>query len=354
MAVDSEKSPPKRSCWRTCGFLFACLATVLVVLLVVWAQYPLRCQCDLQYPLVPFSSHPIADLDFSGPRINHYQLFGTHNSYHQRSWLPVPPWQYSHKPIATQLDQGARTIEFDVHFGHGKWVVFHLPILDDHSSVNCLRDAFGQVRAWSEAHPCHFPLTIILEPKYLLDLHHWCTRAVLESLETLLLESFPREMLITPADIQGNYSSLRQAIEARGWPSVASARGKVLFEFDFWNENRLCRDAFDQVPLTSRLLFERRMGDIASDASIVELASDDPATITALAREHFLVRSYIGSINQNPDATREAWDTALAAGMHLIATDQWDASPRAIRCNPVTAGPDCQATLATLETCPES
>jgi hypothetical protein len=96
---------------RVALFVTLSLAAVLAVLVTVWARYPLRASCRQRLPLTRVLPRALPPIDFLAPQINQYQVVGTHNSYHQRSWLPVPPWQYSHPAIADQLDQGARTIE---------------------------------------------------------------------------------------------------------------------------------------------------------------------------------------------------------------------------------------------------
>lgn len=79
-----------------------------------------RCRLDLtgDFPsrvlLFP-SSHPSLDTSLA---TNPLKVYGTHNSYHRRTNIPVLGkfWKYEFPSIHAQLDTGVRHLELDVHY----------------------------------------------------------------------------------------------------------------------------------------------------------------------------------------------------------------------------------------------
>ena len=144
-------------------------------------------------------------------RINQAQVIGTHNSYHLRgpeslhkliaNYAPglAQELDYSHRPLAEQFSRlGIRQIELDCFAdpqgglyaeprGPKAAAALGLPPVPDHdpehrlrapgfkvmhvqdidyfSSVLTLKEGLQQVRAWSDQHPRHFPIFILLELK---------------------------------------------------------------------------------------------------------------------------------------------------------------------------------------------
>ncbi|MGL1687265.1 Ca2+-dependent phosphoinositide-specific phospholipase C, partial [Vibrio parahaemolyticus] len=53
--------------------------------------------------------------------------------------------------------------------------------------------------------------------------------AAFDALDAEVRAVFPPDALIAPDDVQGRYPTLRDAVLHDNWPTVAQARGKVLF-----------------------------------------------------------------------------------------------------------------------------
>jgi hypothetical protein len=169
----------------------------------------------------------------------------------------------------------------------------------------------------------------------------------------------PRGRVLTPADVRGNYSDLRGALNTRGWPALAATRGLVMFDLDLWSENADCRAPYEALPLVEQLFFVRGVFDPRAPAneSVVPTGGTvsimDPmqnlATVTAMARAGWLVRTTGGLASESGDAARAQLAALRAAGVHVIASDQYGL-PNVTdwRCNPVTAPPGCAADLAAL------
>ncbi len=380
------------------AFLSILVLTVLIVV-IVWTQYPLRTACDT--PSSASSSRPFPprgrNISFAQGelRVNHLQTFSTHNSYHRSSWLlVVPPWLYTHPPLRDQLRDGARGVELDLHHARGHFTIYHEPVVDDRSTVVCLADALAQVRDWALDNPCHVLTLISIEPKDALDYDHWCRHAnsgdLFREIQGTILAWLPRDRLLTPMDVQGDAATMRAALRGRGWPTVASTRGMFILELDLWSENVRCGDAYSTIPPAERLFFQRRsvqwesaasrrlgvktlgvsltaptyaarrpgaevlQGAYADDAAIVGLtnAPSHAETVATLVRAGYFVRSVtaLAGTTHGVDNVR----VLLHAGAHLLAVDAWEADyvlaerGQAQRCNPQTAPSDCAAALARI------
>ena len=164
-------------------------------------------------------------------RLNHLRMKGTHNSYHEKTpgvSTITPENNYTHANLSIQADRlGVRQFELDVHYIPGMGLrVFHTNL--DPSS-NCLGFAgcMQVLLDWSLANPHHAPLWIFIEPKdepFLVE-----ELGILQMIQDEINLTWPAELQITPADVQGNVSDLRTAVTTVEWPTVEESRGKVVF-----------------------------------------------------------------------------------------------------------------------------
>src|SRR5579864_3103397 len=149
-------------------------------------------------------------------RINQLQYIGTHNSYHVR----IKPHRnfkllnYTHPPLDVQLDRGVRSLELDLHNRDGVVEVFHVVKIDEGTTCRRLGDGLETVRKWSDAHPRHLPISFLFELKK--DGPGWDPKirpfdaAALDALDALVRSIFPASRCITPDDVRGNLSTLRE------------------------------------------------------------------------------------------------------------------------------------------------
>src|SRR5204863_4415694 len=170
-------------------------------------------------------------------RTNQVQVLATHNSYHIQQDAPIqssPTTQYTHAPLDQQLDLGVRGFEIDVvNAPDGSFPVLHTPVVDATSNCTPLAQCLQVTRAWSEAHPGHVPIFILIEPKnddidFVIDptLRRF-DAAGLDQLDKTVRSSLGRQ-LITPDSVRGKSKTLRVAVTGRGWPTLDKTRGKVL------------------------------------------------------------------------------------------------------------------------------
>ncbi len=338
-------------------------------------------------------------------RLNQVQVVGTHNSYHRRLAPKLfeiltsfdakfaAGVDYEHRPLDEQLDTGIRQLELDVYADPqgGRFAdraanplvglpkasglpelsapgfkVFHMPEVDYESSCLTLVACLRIVDDWSTAHPKHLPLMILVEAKEgaVPDVAKlgFATPlpigvAELDALDAEIRSVFGADRLITPDVVRGTRATLREAVTTDGWPTLAQARGKVMF--GLINDNQLAYvEGHDS--LRGRVMFTLS-GTSSPESAFV--SRPDPGTqaddIAALARQGFIVRTRADADTveaRSGAVTRR--DAALASAATWISTDfptpdakfgtgYAVALPGGLvaRCNSVIAPPACRDSL---------
>lgn len=260
------------------------------------------------------------------PRLNHLQALGTHNSYHLSPGALVKELDYTHRPLDEQLgEQGVRQFELDLHFAdppEGPIEVYHLEVLDTGSTCPTLVECLSVMKTWSDAHPTHHPLYVMLEVKTTFAADLAADR--LAALEAQILSVWPQERLIVPDQIQGAAANLRDGLAATGWPPIDDVRGRLLLVL---HDEGAWRDAYTAGGTTTagRLLFPDAFGDTGAPFAAVHSINDpigDLATLEAAVDAGHLVRTRADSDNVEPSAGDDARQiAALASGAHFISTD---------------------------------
>lgn len=342
-------------------------------------------------------------------KLNQIQVIGTHNSYH----AGIAPseskvWQvkyadaykgldYQHQPLPQQFDSGVRQIELDIFsdskgglYAHPSgpsnvaaaklppdpdfdpngvmnkpgFKVMHVQDVDYRSTCQPFIACLQQIRDWSHAHPGHVPIFILVETKqgkprgevHLTEPESF-TSATFDALDAEIRSVFPPNEMITPDDVRGHYDTLNEAVLAGNWPTLSSARGKVVFLMD----QRPVGPVYltGHPALRGRVLFTNaEPGE--PDAAFIE-RNDGPAEdITSLVRKGYLIRARTDSDTKeartNDTSTRDAM---IASGAQLLSTDypvnepaRWPGNfvvtlpgKAVTRCNPVNAPATCRTKL---------
>src|SRR6202789_2198306 len=217
-------------------------------------------------------------------KINQIQVIGTHNSYHagmafseakllqQKNPKLYDALEYRHRPLDEQLTSGVRQIELDIYADSagGRYArpmgidavaaaglpkdpdfdpegamskpgfkVMHVQDFDYRSVCQPLIACLKIVRAWSQSHPKHIPIFILLEtkqeelpPQYHAHTPEKFTSATFDALDTEIRSVFSPNEMITPDQVRGKHATLEEAVLHSGWPTLAAARGKVVFLMD--------------------------------------------------------------------------------------------------------------------------
>lgn len=306
-------------------------------------------------------------------RLNQVQVIGTHNSYHL---APSPNvlglvgprgpemgrgLDYGHRPLAEQFSKlGVRQVELDLYSdpSGGRYArpaarrlletmgrdpgpdpdeggrlrspgpkIFHIQDIDFRSTVATFAEALGQIRTWSVAHPGHVPILVQVELKEqpVLGLPTRPARfgrVGLDAVDGAIRATFPGRALLTPDDIRGASATLPEAVRSRGWPTLDSARGRVLFALDVGPETR---DLYleGHPALADRAMFVSVPPDHPAAAwMIVNDPIRDFDAIRNLVRAGYLVRTRADADTveaRRNDSTRR--DKALGSGAQFISTD---------------------------------
>ena len=152
--------------------------------------------------------------------------------------------------------------------------------------------------------------------------------------------------MITPDNVRGSHKTLEEAVLTTGWPTLESARGKVVFLLDQRRVGPLYTQGHPS--LEGRVLFTNAQAG-TPDAAFMEVnnSEGDPDLIPNLVRKGYLVRTMT---DPQPEAIRanngKRRDVAMASGAQILSTDYPLDEPAAsgfavrfdhgnIRCNPV-------------------
>jgi hypothetical protein len=277
-----------------------------------------------------------------GLRLDEIQVVATHNSYHLRSDAlrlfliglvqPGEPGKlrYSHAPLSEQLAGGVRSVELDVRNRGNRFVVSHVPLVDDRTTCPDFRSALEEIRLWSEHTPGHVPIIVLLELKddwtFLDPRLKPFDRAALDRLDELIKSAFPADRLITPDDVRRGMPTLEAAVLEHGWPLLRDARGRVLFVL---HENEELRRLFIEgnATLSGRAMFTCAPPG-SPDAAVAIL--NDPVTegrrIKDLVSRGYLVRTRADS---DLAVDRARLQAALDSGAQVVSTDYPPSEPDA-------------------------
>jgi hypothetical protein len=342
-------------------------------------------------------------------RINQIQIIGSHNSYHagllpgMRAYLgekkpdALRGLDYAHQPLNKQFDGGVRQIELDIfadskggRYAHPAgpaleqaagvpvdpndqnfsgassevmmkpgFKVMHVQDLDQHSNCQPLTACLTIVREWSKAHPQHLPIFVLVETKQGKPLNipnattpEPFTAATFDELDREIRSVFSPDEMITPDDMRGNYATPNEAARAGAWPTLATARGKVIFLMDQRNVGPLYLEGHPN--LRGRVLFTNAAPG-QPDAAFTEENDGTEQEIAALVGQGYLVRTRADAdTKEGRSGSTVRRDHAMASGAQILSTDYPKAEPAQwtgysvsfvdgamARCNPVARNAAC-------------
>ena len=297
-------------------------------------------------------------------RINHIQMKGTHNSYHVEPLVsPTREYMYTHEELNVQASQlGVRQFEIDVWWDIRDGLRVYHNQYDSGTTCPTFENCMNTLLEWSNTNPNHHTTFIWIEPKDWPEQSMDITTTVqmsgiLDEIESEITQFWPRNKTITPADVQGNYPSLSDALANEGWPLLEDSRGKAIFVLLATGE---MREIYleDYFPTGRMFPMFTSQDDSPSYAQAIFSLTDpigDGDEIERLAAEGYIVRTRADSGGEeadNNDTSR--LEAALSSGAHSISTDYpakvesieyWVEIPGGTpsRCNPVSAPDQCSS-----------
>ena len=135
-----------------------------------------------------------------------------------------------------------------------------------------------------------------------------------DELDREIRSVFSAGEMITPDDMRGTHAKLNQAALAGAWPTLAQARGKVIFLMDQRSAGPLYLEGHPD--LRGRVLFTNAAPG-APDAAFTEENDGTEAEIAALVRQGYLCGRVPTRIQKKPARDRRCG-----------ATMPWRAAPR--------------------------
>jgi hypothetical protein len=301
-------------------------------------------------------------------KLNHIQVIGTHNSYKVAIDKPVmdtlkkfnPKWaetlEYSHGPIEEQLNQGLGNLEIDIavdrlggnfakpHFyemykdqvspyntagemNTPGFKVIHIQDLDFRSHCASLKDCLQILKNWSDAHPKHQPVFITMNAKSgisrgLPTVAEDFKPEDFKELNALLWSELGPKRLLIPKDVQGKYSTLEEAVLAKGWPDLKTVLGKFIFVLD---EGGLKRSNYLGSQSPVQVMFtDSPVGDPNAAFLIMNNPIKQEHEIRDLVKKGYMVRTRADA--ETYEARREDYsrfEAACRSGAQVITTDYY-------------------------------
>lgn len=334
--------------------------------------------------LLAASASAASAQDTAPVRLNDVTLVGTHNSYKRAMPAAImarvravdskaaDALDYAHRPLAEQLDAGARQLEIDVnydpkggHYAVGSndpslaqrgFKVLHIPGIDASSHCVLLTDCLAQIRVWSDAHPRHLPILILVNAKDERNAARGGVDALpFDAAAWDALDAAFRAGLdgriVTPDEVQGRHRTLRDAVLANGWPTLDKARGRFILALDE-TPAKVADYRGKRRSLEGRAFFINT--DEASPAAAYLTLNDpiaDRPRIRRAVEAGFLVRTRADANTREARANDTGpRDAALASGAQYVSTDYLWPDPRfpgdyrvaaTARCNPLRRPGKC-------------
>lgn len=320
-----------------------------------------------------------------------------YTEYHPNEVLMSEGLAYDHPPLKDQLDAGLRSLEIDVYYdptgnrfndpaayramraqgvtnlapfktaGLEKpgFKVLHVADFDFRTHCNTLKACLTELKEWSDAHPNHIPIFILLEvkdqripifpnPSEVLSFDSTAFAA----LDKEVLDVLGRKKIITPDDVRGKYETLEKAVLANNWTTLEKARGKFVFlMLPAINEAAMKPYFAGRPSLEGRVMFVRSTpGSPHSAFLLLDNSIVRKKDIQKYVQQGYLVRTrsdietYEAKVN---DYTRA--NAAFESGAQVISTDFFRAGNKyktnyivklpggsVARCNPVNASKICK------------
>lgn len=316
--------------------------------------------------------------------INQIQFIASHNSYRLRTYDPLytrlkqmqflvtnynlGEWDYTHEPLTSQLNNfNVRGFELDFYMDPdgGKFYhrqgnklinettesfvpellepglkILHFADLDYNTNNYTLKSGLQEIKNWSDAHPNHLPIFIMMEPKedglegnlpFPLSLINFTEitkfdAAGLDLIDNEIKDVFGENLnkVITPDMVRNGASTLNKAITTKGWPKISVCRGKIIFVALF-NDEQTANYLNGHPSLQGRPMFVYSDPGKPEAAFIkFEEAEPNKQYIQALVRSGYFIRT------RSDIATFEAktgnysrLNNAIESGAQMISTDYY-------------------------------
>ena len=279
-----------------------------------------------------------------GVKFNEVSFIATHNSY-QTAGTPAMKSLYeglskltfglvykdygrfTNDFITDQLELGIRSLEIDLEVniqdGKTQFICCHSPVLDMGSTCYDMALAMKEIKLWSDNNPGHLPITIIIEPKKFycpMDNLTPFSLKYAREFDAFLKESLG-DMLMTPADMLGDYASFADMRAADGWPTLKETTGKVMVLLHDTTVSGAYIRQDEAIRTQAMFPMVRYSGVDKPYASFVLLNKVSDAikySEEVVKEKKCVVRTRVDSIS---DRQEDTLGTILQSGVQILSTD---------------------------------
>jgi hypothetical protein len=287
-----------------------------------------------------------------------------YKEFHPNSVTMSEGLKYDHPPFDVQLDSGIRSLEMDVYYDptgnrfnkpagyeilnkmsvsdlapyqnegleEPGFKMLHIADFDFRSHYPTFRGGLIALKEWSDRHPTHLPIFIMVEAKdkgiaifpNSAEVLPFDEKAF-DKLDAEVLDVLGKEKLITPDDVRGEYATLRDAVHAGNWPTVKISRGKFIFLLLPATAGMNLESAYvkNRPNLEKRVMFvQSAPSDTFASFILLDNALVRQQDIQNFVKQGYIVRSrsdietYEAKINDHSRA-----DAAFNSGAQIISTD---------------------------------
>jgi hypothetical protein len=211
--------------------------------------------------------------------------------------------------------------------------VLHMADIDFRTHYPTLKDALTALRNWSDQHPGHTPVFMMIEAKDSgFPVLENSTKVLpfdqkaYDDLDEEIIKYLGKNKIITPKEVQGKYNTLREAVTHNNWPTLSESKGKFIFMLLPGSAGTLSSKNNPYLingSLKERLMFLNSEPDDSFAAFILrDNAIVRQKEIQDLVKKGFMVRTrsdietYEAKVN---DLTRSK--AAFSSGAQVISTD---------------------------------
>lgn len=279
-----------------------------------------------------------------GVKLNETRFLGTHNSYELESGKMYQKLQdcvnditfgltnlnqtrLNQDPLSVQFDLGIRSIELDIEVLQDKdgvhFICCHSPLVDERSTCYDFSLALEEIKLWSDAHPNHLPISILLEVKTAflpkVGMRAFSVKHANEFGN--MAQEILGTTLLTPFDVMGEYDTFEQMRKNNAWPTLEETQGKVMILLHPTNitEKYIAQDTSIK---TQKLFPVLRFSD--ADKSYASfLLMNMPDDVIENSQKVFQEGNFIVRSRTDDYGTfSEEWDSlALQCGSQILSTD---------------------------------
>ena len=291
-----------------------------------------------------FNEENFIDGDINSAKFNELSFVATHNSYQTESTeafreifsnlsdltfglVSNKTGGLNSQTLTEQFNCGIRSIELDIETvienGKTSFRCMHSPVIDMTTSCYDFELALKEITMWSDNHPNHLPITIIIEPKKVFVPMEGMRLFSLKNANALdsLLRSALGDKLFTPSDMLRNYDSFAQMRANDDWCKVSEMRGKVLVLL----HDTTVTDKYiaQDESIKSQAMFPMLRYKDKDDSYASFLLINKPAEALEHSKDiikdgKFIVRTQVDSYTS---VSREKREQAFESGAQILSTD---------------------------------